>query len=296
MFGYVRPAPDKLTAEEEQRYRALYCGLCRTLGRRYGQVSRMILNYDFTFLAALLSGEIETEVRRCPASPLKGRPGALESGALDLAADVSVILTYWKLRDGAADSRGARALKYRGAAVALGGAYRRAADLHPGLDAATRRELERLAALEAARCPNLDEPADTFAVLLAGIAGEVEDGVRRRVLEQFLYHLGRWIYLVDALDDLKEDAQSGNYNPIALRFSLEDGDLTGPAREAVASTLDASIRQMAAAYELWDFGVWSPIIRSAVYQGLYSVGNAVLEGRFHAAGNRRGAGGEKEQV
>ena len=296
MFGYVRPAPDKLTAEEEQRYRALYCGLCRTLGRRYGQVSRMILNYDFTFLAALLSGPIEIQERRCIASPVKKREVAAETPALDLAADISVILTYWKIRDGASDSGGLKRQGYRAAGGALSRAYGQAAECRPRFDAAARRELQRLAALEAARCPTLDEPADTFAALLAGIAGELEDPLQRRVMEQFLYHLGRWIYLVDALDDLEDDAKTGNYNPILLRFSLEGGTLAAPDREAMASTLDASIRQMAAAYELWDFGVWAPVIRSAVYQGLYCVGSAVLDGTFHAAGNRRGACGQKEQL
>ena len=296
MFGYVRAAPDKLTAEEEQRYRALYCGLCHTLGRRYGAVSRMILNYDFTFLAALLSGAIKTEERRCVASPVKKRTVARENEALDLAAVVSVILTYWKLRDGAADSGGLSRRGYGAAARLLGRAYREAARLHPDFDAATCRELERLATLEAERCPSLDKPADTFARLLGSVAGELPDPIQQRIMEQLLYHLGRWIYLVDALDDLKQDAESGNYNPILLRFSLDYGTLTGPAREAMVSTLDASIRQMAAAYELWDFGVWSPIIRSTVYQGLYCVGNAVLEGTFHTAEGRRGARGKKEQV
>ena len=296
MFGYVRAAPDKLTAEEEQRYRALYCGLCHTLGRRYGAVSRMILNYDFTFLAALLSGAIKTEERRCVASPVKKRTVARENEALDLAADVSVILTYWKLRDGAADSGGLSRRGYGAVARLLGRAYREAARLHPDFDAATCRELERLATLEAERCPSLDKPADTFARLLGSVAGELPDPIQQRIMEQLLYHLGRWIYLVDALDDLKEDAESGNYNPILLRFSLDNGTLTGPAREAMVSTLDASIRQMAAAYELWDFGVWSPIIRSTVYQGLYCVGNAVLEGTFHTAEGRRGVRGKKEQV
>ena len=296
MFGYVRPAPDKLTQEEEQAYRALYCGLCHTLGRRCGALSRLILNYDFTFLAALLSGSVAAETRRCVMSPFKGRAAAVDDPALDLAADVSVIFTYWKMRDGAADSGGLSRAGYRGAARMMGHAYRKAADLHPGLEAAARRELERLSRLEEERCASLDEPADTFASLLASVAGELDDPVQRRIMEQMLYHLGRWIYLVDALDDLKEDAQSGNYNPILLRFSPEGGILTGEDREAVASTLDASIRQMAAAYELWDFGAWSGVIRSTVYEGLYCVGSAVLEGRFHAAENRRGPCGQKEQV
>ena len=296
MFGYVRPAPDKLTAEEEQRYRALYCGLCHTLGKRYGAASRLTLNYDFTFLAALLSGSPETHWKRCVVSPFRPRAVIGQNDALALAADISVILSYWKIRDGASDSRGLRSGSYRIAGQALGRAYRRAALLHPDFDAATRRELGRLSTLEAARCQGLDEPADTFARLLQGIAGELDDPLQRRVLSHFLYHLGRWIYLIDALDDLKEDAATGNYNPILLRFSLAQGELTPTARETLVSTLDASIRQMAAAYELWDFGQWSPIIRSTVYQGLYAVGNAVLEGTFHATNNRRGVRGQKEQV
>ena len=64
----------------------------------------------------------------------------------------------------------------------------------------------------------------------------------------------------------------------------------------LGATMDQSVRQMAAAYELWDFGMWSPIIRSTVYEGLYCVGNAVLEGTFRTAESRRGLCGKKEQV
>ena len=106
--------------------------------------------------------------------------------------------------------------------------------------------------------------------------------MKRRVLEQLLYHLGRWIYLVDAADDLAEDFASGSYNPLIRRYGLEQGALTEEAREGLAVSLDHSIRLMAAAYELWDFGVWNPIIRATVYEGLFLVGKAVLDGTFQA--------------
>ena len=296
MFGYVRPALEKLGGEELRDYQALYCGLCHTLGRRYGAASRMILNYDFTFLAALLSGGIDLEERRCMVHPVRRRPVARPDAAMDLAADCSVILAYWQLADHIADTTGTRRRGFQAARRALQGAYRQAAARRPGFDAAARRELERLGALEAARCPTLDEPADTFATLLQAVAAEVPDPVGQRVLSQFLYHLGRWIYLVDALDDLRDDAASGNYNPILLRFQLSGGELSPEAREALVSTLDASIRRMAAAYELWDFGVWSPLIQATVYQGLYQVGNAVLEGTFHRSDHWRAVRAKKEQV
>ena len=71
---------------------------------------------------------------------------------------------------------------------------------------------------------------------------------------------GATFYLVDAADDLKKDAASGNYNPVALRFGLTDGIWTAEARREFAATLDHSIHMMATAFELWDFGVWTPIL------------------------------------
>ena len=135
---------------------------------------------------------------------------------------------------------------------------------------------------------SLDEPADAFARLLAGAALEARDPVKRRVLEQLLYHLGRWIYLVDAADDLPEDFASGSYNPLLRRFGLEEGKLTGEARESLVVSLDHSIRLMGAALELWDFGAWSAVVRSVVYEGLFLVGGAVLEGTFHDGGGAKG--------
>ena len=103
MFGYVRPSDRRLSEQEREAFRAAYCGLCHALGKRYGLAGRMILNYDLTFLAMVLSdGAGRTECRRCAIHPVKGCPCAEGDPALNTAADVSVILTYWQLRDGVA--------------------------------------------------------------------------------------------------------------------------------------------------------------------------------------------------
>ena len=296
MFGYVRPSMARLTEEERARFGGVYCGLCRTLGARYGQAARMILNYDFAFLAVLLwPGEPPAARRRgCVAHPLSGREYFPENEALALAADESVILAWWQMQDALHDP-GRGKVKYRAASLALGGAYRRAQERRPDFDETVRRQLAVLREMEQAREPSLDAPADAFARLLSAAAAEAEEPVKRRVLEQMLYHLGRWIYLVDAADDLAEDFASGSYNPLICRFSLEKGELTAEARESLTVSLDHSIRLMAAACELWDFGAWSPIIRAAVYEGLFLVGGAVLEGTFQA-NDMRIAGRNKEQL
>ena len=298
MFGYVRPSLAKLSEEDKARFGAAYCGLCRALGERYGQAARMILNYDLTFLAILLWPEetVPAVHRRCAVYPVSGRACYPGNPALELAADESVILSWWQIQDALSDPGKGKG-KYRAAALALRGAYRRAAERRPDLDRITREKLAQLGELEKARCPSLDRPADAFAGLLAAAAEEVPDPVKRRVLEQLLYHLGRWIYLVDAADDLEKDFASGSYNPLIYRYGLTGGTLTEEAREGLTASLDHSIRLMAAAYELWDFGQWSPIIQATVYEGLFLVGRAVLEGTFHAGDvGRPIAGRNKEQL
>jgi len=97
-----------------------------------------------------------------------------------------------------------------------------------------------------------------------------------------LYHLGRWIYLIDAADDLKKDAESGDYNPVAVRFALKDGTWTEESRQEFVLSLDHSVHMMTTAFELCDFGVWTPILKETLYVGLFQIGMSVLDGTFHA--------------
>ena len=283
MFGYVLPSEPRLSEEDKAQFRAAYCGLCRVLGERHGPAAPFILNYDFTFLSILLwpPAVEETCCRACIAHPIRGREYLPSNPALELAADCSIILAWWQMQDALTDPGGGK-IKYRALSGLLEGAYERARACRPAFDSATREQLARLRELELARCGTMDEPADTFARLLAVVSAEVEDPLRGRILEQLLYHLGRWIYLVDAADDLEEDFSSGSYNPLIGRFRLDSGTLTEEAKETLALSLDHSIRLMAAAFELWDFGRWSGIIRSTVYEGLFLVGKSVLERTFHA--------------
>ena len=156
MFGYVRPSDQRLTEEERQTFRAAYCGLCHALGRRYGAAGRMILNYDLTFLAMILSEGGSTCETRCIAHPLRKRRCACGDAAMDTAADMSVILTWWQIQDGIADHGFFGGLKYRAAALALRRAYRKARQRQPQFDADTplwhvdisHNQIESLAGLE----------------------------------------------------------------------------------------------------------------------------------------------------
>ena len=286
MFGYVRPSLAKLSREDRERFSAMYCGLCRTLSRRCGRAASLILNYDFTFLAVLLAeGEPgEPHHGRCPAHPWAGRDYFPHSGAMDLAADCSVILAWWQLRDDIQDG-GGPSLKSRSAALLLRGAYERARRSRPAFDEATRRQLSALSRLEAERCSSMDQAADTFALLLQSAALQVEDGVKRRVLEQALYHLGRWIYLVDAWDDLADDRRTGSYNPISARFSGE----TEANRDYLRTTLRHSLNLARSAAALLELGHWRETVENILFLGLPMVEELVFTGRWKAVNqhNRR---------
>ena len=154
MYGYVRPPAGILSQEEMERFRRMYCGLCHTLGQRYGTAARFILNYDFTYLAILLSRGQEgtSTAARCMVSPLKKRDYLCATDALTLAADESVILAYWQLRDGVADHDWLHGMKYRSLSAVLEPAYRKASAARPAFAESTRRQLAHLAELEAQPC------------------------------------------------------------------------------------------------------------------------------------------------
>jgi hypothetical protein len=197
----------------------------------------------------------------CPNSP-----------ALELTADESVILTYWKLRDSVADEKGWKKAAASLLTLSLRGAYRKAARYRPGFDAAVQKHLSALNQLEKEKCPSIDQTADTFACLLRDAAA-LEMG-ENRILEQLLYHVGRWIYLIDARDDLAEDREQGNYNPLALRYGPEGDD------PALKLTLDHSLELAGSALQLGEFGCRKPILENIIYLGLPLVQRAVFEGSW----------------
>lgn len=275
MFGYVRPCRPELKCKDFDLYRATYCGLCRCLRRRYGLLAPMFLNFDFTFLTLVLWSAEERFTPcagRCHANPLRKEPMCPDSPALEQAADESMVLTWWKLRDAVVDEPFWKGLPARVLSGLLGSAYRKAAARRPEFAAAVEESLRELNRLEGEQCPSIDRTADTFARLLQAAApGEGTEG---RVLGQLLYHLGRWVYLIDARDDLAEDRAACRYNPVAARYGPEGDD------PALKRTLDHSLELMGAALQLGDFGCRKALLENIIYLGLPLVQRAVFEGSW----------------
>lgn len=282
MFGYVQPLKSELKVREFEQFKSCYCSMCHYLGKHYGPFSRMILNYDFTFLTMLLWDDrcrISFSGKRCIASPCRKKCVCSTSDSMDVCAACSVILAYWKLKDSASDEKG---FKYLGALFARLGlyrAYKKAACRLPEFDTAVRRELAILSELEKTGEQSLDKMADHFAVLLS-VAGTGEtDPQRRRIVEQILYHTGRWIYILDAYDDRKEDLQAGRYNPISARFgnaeSLSDEDCA-----YIRTTLQHSQNLIMSAFGLLAENVWTDILNNIICLGMSDVCERVFNGTY----------------
>ena len=275
MFGYIRPYKAELKCKDFDLYRATYCGLCRRLRQRHGWLAPFFLTYDFTFLAMLLweSEESFTPCSgRCYANPLCKKIMCPDSSALDLAADESIILTYWKVRDSVRDEHGLKAILARGLELLLTPGYRKAAKLRGDFDCAVQKNLSELDKLERENCTSLDRSADAFAQILSAAVPESHE--QGRILKQLLYHVGRWIYLIDARDDLEEDRVEGRYNPILLRYNGTSDDT------ALSLTMSQSLELAGAALQLGEYGCRRPVLENILYLGLPLIQRAVFDGSW----------------
>lgn len=278
MFGYVRAIPDVLPAEEARRYETVYCGLCMTLGSRYGWTARFILNYDFVFLALLLApGETgDCQCMSCPARPWRKKSCWHSGPVLNAAADESLILTWWKLKDALRDGSWWEKLAARTAMLFLRKHYNTAAARCPAFARTVETCLEELHGMETANLASLDRPADTFARILQAAAIETEPAARSRATAQILYHVGRWIYLADAWDDRKEDAANGSYNPVLALFGPDPSEWEDRVRE----TMRTSLGLARTAFALLDWEIWEPLLDHILSVGLPAVEEAVFTGQW----------------
>lgn len=284
MFGYVRPLKSALAEEDAARYQAAYCGLCRVIGQRYGLFAQLFLNYDFAFLAMVLSAEQENpciSCRRCPIYPMRKRNTWTEDAGLELAAAESVVLCYWKLQDNLQDSSFGEKVLVRLAISLLTPAYRKAAENCPAFDQTVRQCLAQLRQFEQEGCASLDRPADAFARILQAASG-LDGQAGNAALSQMLYHIGRWIYLIDAWDDLAEDRKNHNYNPILLQCYSDEQQ----CRQSLEETMSASLDFAQSAFQWMEFGVWAPIIENIVTLGLPAMEEVVLSGEWKARKKR----------
>ena len=284
MYGYIRTYVPELKVREQEYYRAVYCGLCRTMGKCTGQCSRFTLSYDFTFLSllrlALTREEVTIRPRRCAAHPFRKKLMADSHDALAYCAYISALMAYYKISDDKKDEKGIKRFQATMAAPYFKKLRKKA--LKAGYatpDDQIKACMTAISQLEAENIPSADQPAELFGELMAYIVSYGLEGDSARIGKMLGHHLGRWIYLSDAMDDYADDVARDRYNPFAALW--QGGEIDERRKENLSCALMAELVRMESALDLADPGetesgnLWGSI-RNILYLGMPTTAERIL--------------------
>ncbi len=282
MFGYVRPLEPELKVREATSYKAHYCALCKAIGARFGFLARNVLSYDCAFLALVLAAREEPRKagrEACVVNPFARKPVMPAAAYFDYSAAVNVIMAYGKLDD---DWRDDKKLTAKIGKSVLAGAYRKALSAYPELGQAVSSGLTKLSALEREPSGIMDEAADAFALMLSVVFALPDTGRERAAMEWLGYNIGKWIYLVDAFDDLERDAAKGSYNVLLKQFCDQGksaADIRIAAEPRVRMNLARALQEANKALSLLSLNSQQALIENIVNLGCRARMEQVLCGK-----------------
>lgn len=264
MFGYIICNKEKLDKEEISRYQSVYCGLCRTLSERFGQLERMSLNYDMTFLILLLSSLYEAEEKenhfRCAFHPLHKKT-SIQNKYTEYAADMTIVLSYYKCLDDWEDER-KYAQHYYG--KKLKKSYLQVKERYPRQCRAVAEGIAELSRIEKSGNAMPDDAVNAFGRVMAELFVYEED-FWSNSLRSFGYDMGRFIYLMDATMDYKKDQKKQNYNPLFFM-----GKKPEEMEEPMRLMIGAATRQFEKLPLVQDIHLLRNILYGGVWQQYYA--------------------------
>lgn len=262
MFGYVTICEPELKVKDLRKYKAYYCGLCRTLKEKYGSIGQFTLSYDMTFAVILLTSLYESDTklsgRRCKVHPVK-KQVILQNEITEYAADMNILLSYYHLKDNWIDEK--KVSGFLGT-YALRRKVRRIIQSYPRQARVIQKELKALTALEKEGTTDIDKTAGCFGRLLAELFVYKEDMWEER-LRKMAFFLGKFIYIMDAYEDLDKDIKEGCFNPFKELSTREGYD------ERVGELLCMMIADSSAQFEGLPCLLDIDILRNILYDGVW---------------------------
>lgn len=267
MFGYIRISKPEMRMKEYEMYKAVYCSLCKELGRSYGIFARMTLSYDFTFLAllnmSLKDGFCGTKLKKCTCNPFKKCTYLCDNDELKLPSAAAMIMIYYKVLDNIEDEKGVKRLAFKLAKPFFKKAHKKAAKEYPQLETIVGEYIKKQKTLEAENCGSIDKAANPTATALSQIFSLLSsDTNEQRVLNRMGYCIGRYIYILDAACDLEEDRKLNRYNP------LKDISEENINENFIYPQLYICAKETASAMELLDIKKFKNILDNIIYLGL----------------------------
>ena len=263
MFGYVTICEPELKMKDYRKYKAYYCGLCKVLKERYGTVGQITLTYDMTFaiilLTSLYESKTEHEEHICKVHPVK-KQSMLCNDITKYAADMNIVLAYYHMKDDWDDENkisayaGMKALRKKASLIEKS---------YPRQCKVIKESLDKLGELEKNNCTNIDHVSGCFGHLMEELFVYKED-IWTPTLRKLGFYLGKFIYIMDAYDDLEKDLKENTYNPLKDMYDKKGFD------DKILKMLKMMMAETAAQFEKLPCILDEDILRNIIYDGVWS--------------------------
>lgn len=283
MFGYIKPFKPEMKFKEFDEYKSIYCGFCKLLGNSYGSIYKLTLSYDFTFVA-LLSKAVDltspkTGKCKCMANPfVKKKCVMLEDN--EILSSAAIMMLYMKLSDDISDNKVFKKAYYKILSLLVKPAYNKSVALYPELNKAFSKTIMRQNEVEKNKNLSIDAYSEPTSEGLAYLFSSItDDEINKRIFNRLGYLLGKFVYLVDALDDIEKDVKSSSFNPYIV--NIEKKDLTSEflknKKETVVQSLNMLIGEVIATYELIDIQRYKEVLDNIMYFGLQNTVQLIIK-------------------
>lgn len=273
LFGYVVIDKPELKVSEYEAFQGYYCGLCKALKKSFSYKSRFLLSYDCVFLYVLYSSlkndKPDIKRQRCPIHPVEKR-FVIDTDGAEFAASMNILLSYRKFMDDAQDDSSAKA---KTAALMFKREYKSCREKYPEIAGRIEKSIDELNALETENSSDIDRTADVFASMLGYIVSTI-DREDELSLYDLGYAIGRWLYLIDAYDDMDDDRLKGRYNVFLSKF----GDNMEEAKASAEFNLYSAANSAGMALNRLDLKRNLGILRNIILSGLPKTTKKILLG------------------
>ena len=283
MLGYIKAYKPELKVKDYEIYKGIYCTLCKKLGKRYSPLAQLLLSYDFTFLLLLkisLSSECPAfKNSRCQYNPLvRCKTCTGEDSNLNICADTVIIMAYYKIIDNIYDGGFLKKIEMIFVFPVIALMHKKAKRLSPEVEETIALSMKEQKIVEAEVNCGIDMAAEPTAKALSTILALDEKNEQKRiVLKRLGYLVGRWVYIMDAVDDLEDDIKGNCFNPLKQHFTgLSVNQHKDNFNKFAQEVLDTTAGEAALAFELLETNRFRDILENILYDGLARTAQKIL--------------------
>lgn len=287
MFGYVIVNKPELKIKDYDRYREYYCGLCHALKDRHGMSGQISLSYDATFAAVILTALYDPKTRslekRCMVHPI-GKKVFLQNKIIDYVSDMNLVLTYYKCLDNWNDDKSYISLGYGGV---IRNEVKKIKREYGSKVSLIRDRIGTLSRLEKEDCTSIDELAGTFGDIMGEILAINPSRITgmngkytfsdewENELKSLGFYLGKFVYILDAFDDVEKDIEKDRFNPFTEKYKEDYISF----ENWVKKLLMMVAAELAKSYERLPIVEEVAILRNIIYSGIWTRYFSICERR-----------------